>query len=314
MKKYLTIFDTNAYRNLTYGFTISDVQTIIKDIKRLENSNGYKAYSSPFVPVELGYHLCDHSDPGYEPCKVSLVANYLHTCQSGDRFRILAEKESLINAFLFDIKEQPHKLLIENIFKIAVDLINNNDFDASLSPICSILLESVEKAETEFLENVKTALKAIDAKYDGLYLFRNDKRGRKTALKKIKNLEYALPIASALVKQAHHSLNRTLIVEDLIPMSKEISRIFRAAISLYHELLYRLVMSGSFNLNSSRTNWGNWFWDIEHLFSINDSLIDGRIPIMVTGDIPMSNKLKEIYQNVRVYTLIEYKNEIGIST
>ncbi len=310
---YLIVFDTNAYRQLTYKKSIGETEELLNKIKKLEQNIGYRAYSSPFVPIELAYHLCDKKDPAFNSCRTALVANYLHTNQFNGSFRMLADKESLIAAYLFDVKQSPHLDLIRVIFKMAVDIINDNTFDPSINFICPKLIEVVEETEKIFLETVKVTLKIIDPEFDGTNLFKDNKNKRRKALRDLQKLKYVHIIAQNLVKKAHLSLNREIDQDELNHMSREIFRIFKAPIILYHRLLYKLVMSGSLNLHSKGGKWGNWYWDIEHNFSIANSFIDYRIPIMVTDDKQIVKNLKNVYKKARVYVLKDYLDVIGHS-
>ena len=311
MNEHMTIFDVNAYRQLTYGKDIDESISIMEKIKSLEDKKKLQAYCSPFVPVELAYHLCDSNDPAFANCKSALVANYIHTSPSSNSFRLLAEKESLVMAFLFNVRQHPHKNLIESIFKMATDLIDDHSNDPSNSSYCSLIESSVKMAEQDFIDNVLLALKEIDPNFDGIETFKNNKEGRKVALSSLENSGHALKIAFGLVLSAHRELEIDPNHEDIDRMTIDILRIFKAPIKFYHKLLYKLVMASKINMHSKGGKWGNWFWDIEHTFSVTNSLIDSRIPIMVSNDKQLYDNLLEVYDSDRVYKLDEYLEYIG---
>ena len=77
--KGVVVFDTNAYRVLTYGLTLKNARARAVQLRDLERGAGEMALESPLVVWELLTHLADSSDPAYANCLNALVALGEHT-------------------------------------------------------------------------------------------------------------------------------------------------------------------------------------------------------------------------------------------
>ena len=72
--KLAVIFDTNAYRKLTYEKSIIEAKEIIEKLRFDEKKNNVKAFAYPFVMLELANHLSDEADKSFENCLSAIVA------------------------------------------------------------------------------------------------------------------------------------------------------------------------------------------------------------------------------------------------
>jgi hypothetical protein len=77
--KGVVVFDTNAYRVLTYGLTLENARARAVQLRDLERPAGETALANPLVVWELLTHLAESSDPAYANCLNALVALGEHT-------------------------------------------------------------------------------------------------------------------------------------------------------------------------------------------------------------------------------------------
>ena len=75
----VAVFDTNAYRNFTWGLSLEEARARSIQLRELEQGIGEMAFASPLVVWELLAHLADPTDPGYTHCLHAVVALGEHT-------------------------------------------------------------------------------------------------------------------------------------------------------------------------------------------------------------------------------------------
>jgi hypothetical protein len=77
--RQIVIFDTNAYRELTFGLSLNDARNKSFQLRQLEVNSGHFALANPVVIWELVAHLADPTDPAYANCLSGMVALAEHT-------------------------------------------------------------------------------------------------------------------------------------------------------------------------------------------------------------------------------------------
>jgi hypothetical protein len=75
----VVIFDTNAYRVFTFGWSLNEARAKAINLRQVEDQFGYAALAHPTVVWELLTHLVDSSNPAYSHCLKALVALREHT-------------------------------------------------------------------------------------------------------------------------------------------------------------------------------------------------------------------------------------------
>jgi hypothetical protein len=117
----VSIFDTNAYREFTYGKSLSDARARILKLCQLEQNAATLTVANPFVIWELIGHLDDPCDPAYTHCLNALVALSDHTWRldpSGG-LRLVADAESTVCRELFHTLPPSAETNLQNLSLIA---------------------------------------------------------------------------------------------------------------------------------------------------------------------------------------------------
>lgn len=70
MKDITVVFDTNAYRYLTYKSANNNL--VISDFFEKEAVKNIDALANPFVMQELCAHLNNKNDPAYQNCREAI--------------------------------------------------------------------------------------------------------------------------------------------------------------------------------------------------------------------------------------------------
>ena len=118
----IIIFDTNAYRNLTYGLPLPEARAKALALRSLEQKAGVFALASPLVIWELVAHLADPSDPAYQHCLFALVALAEHTWspfRPNDGVCVFADSASVVCRELFRVVPSIGTENTQNLSKLA---------------------------------------------------------------------------------------------------------------------------------------------------------------------------------------------------
>ena len=148
------IFDTNAYRELTYDKTIDETILLIEAIRLKEVSKNMIAFASTIVWHELFSHLADPNDKAFDNCYRALIASYLHSnIENIGKRRIIADADSLLASSLFDYFDPRSESLILEFDKIIGEIYHNPNWqnDVKYSHYFSIIKTATDKDENNFL-------------------------------------------------------------------------------------------------------------------------------------------------------------------
>ena len=182
----VVIFDTNGYRNLTFGLTTDQSRKIARELADAELARGTKALVSPFVIWELVAHLADSNDPAYENCMNSLVALVEHTRLPADNLGGVcraADGETEICRQLFNqippIAEQNcanHCKLASYVRKESPTLTSSNSLTNFKE--YSAEMDKIEAAWHTRIEYLHKVLRTLDTSFNTPHARKNEMKKR----------------------------------------------------------------------------------------------------------------------------------------
>ncbi|RYX80066.1 hypothetical protein EON73_05785, partial [bacterium] len=120
MENVYVVFDTNAYRTLTYGLTEFEVKAKFKAIKEAESKKDIRPILSHVTGMELLAHLADLCDPGFGPCKIASIAAGYHCLTKENKLPYLAHPQILLQNLIFGDVDEP----TAKQFEVVIELIN----------------------------------------------------------------------------------------------------------------------------------------------------------------------------------------------
>lgn len=303
------ILDTNAYRGLTYGKTISDTIALMHEIRQKEIENNIIVFVSPIVWFELFVHLVNVNDAAFENCLNATIASYLHARLDEQSFdRILANPYTLLAKSLFDYNE-PNEQLI-GFGKLVGEIYNAPNLNTLTKHkhYLENIKAFVEKKETEFISTFKELANEYDSRFSTL-----DKDYKRELLTKHLNSEVVFN--SVAINEVVKALDTAgMKLSDLTEskLSKNVEFVkencpaaLQLAIGILNKFISNVDVSG---FDITKGNRENWVWDFQMLLYISKSSSN----ILVTDDKPMNDAAKEAGVKEKILKLQDYKILIGI--
>lgn len=160
--KINVIFDTSAYRNLTFNCTISEIEEKLRKIKMAEAKNGISVQLSIIVLTELLNHLSKNEQDLKERdnCLYGIIASILH---GRNQTRIKYEfnyRPSLNNIVLFDIFgiiDEKEKIYNDSVLKVCYDITTERLKGKTIEQILAVpvITKSIEINYNNCIENRK---------------------------------------------------------------------------------------------------------------------------------------------------------------
>jgi hypothetical protein len=313
MQNVNVIFDTNAYRNLTFGLTEQQTKNLFDKVRAKETSKNITSILSTVTLMELLTHLADKTDPGYHHCKIATIGAYHHV-QEENNFRLLPHPELLLEQMLFhrvDTQQQESNLTLGKVaFAIhqgpADDKIT--EFNTQIQGVKRI----VEQHEKDFVDDMLEAITQMDKDATNWKLFQNDQATKANFLKYLKTDSAVNILARAFVIRTINNLSvQTLAEQDFLNMAQEVGRVFQTALTLYIKVMERMTISGYDMTNIKKKRW-NTIWDIYLLFCISDENIGGKETVFITEENWLHEVCAEIGKPTKIMKLVDYKTFLGI--
>ncbi|MEI6088997.1 MAG: hypothetical protein WCR42_00945 [bacterium] len=313
MQNLNIIFDTNAYRNLTFGLTEQQTREIFDKVRSEESLRNITSILSTVTLMELMTHLADKADPSYHHCKIAAIGAYHHV-QEENNFRLLPHPELLLEQMLFqrvDTKQQESNLTLGRVaFAIHQGPADERilEYDTQIQGVKRI----VEQHEQDFVDDILTVITQMDKDATNWKLFQNDKTTKTNFLKYLKTDSAVNILAGAFVVRTINNLNvQTLAEHDFINMVLEVARVFKTALTLYIKVMQRMTISGYNMTNVKKRRW-NTIWDIYLLFCISDENIGGKETVFVTEEEWLHDVCAEIGRPNKIIKLADYKALLGV--
>ena len=316
--KFAVIFDTNAYRELTFGKDSSQINFKISELISNESKNGIQAFSNPFVMLELASHLADVNDKAYQNCKSSVIALTQHCAIQRDgkqMIAILADSESQLCKTLFDEYPLQHSDTTEKLAKI-YSYISHFQSESAIERIRGDLKEianNVEQTERQFIADMMSyVVLGFNQNTQDWAPLRQDKNVRNQVLTFLNSRASLQLLAKAKVIKAHLLLNKNIDNLQFDDMENYVLENFEAPLQLYNEIVRRIVMTGC---DLSKKKRSNWIWDIQIAFVVGSChRINDHLVRLVTGDGEIVEAANRVNCGNAVYSLQSYIDALKNNT
>ena len=284
MKNVSVIFDTNAYRDLCGTNPPLGGWNVATMVAR-ESSRGITSYANPYVIMELASHLWDAKRPAFAECRAGLTALYEHCRIDGsDEFRLFADSESQIAHMLFG-KEPSGSAETTQVLAKFTEMVANappGPLPSDMATDSKMLADRLDTRETAFIDDMKSVVMRLNPAASGWNPLATDPASRDALLKDVRSPKMLNGIALGHVLKARRQLGMPLNAPTLDIERDAVLKVGAASITLYREILVRLVSTGCDMTKKGRQNW---IWDMMITFAIGQDFGHPPMPlVLVTGD------------------------------
>ncbi len=317
--KRIIIFDTNAYRELTFGLSLNDARAKALQLRQLEQSVGTFVLANPIVIWELIGHLGATSDPAYRYCLNALVALAEHTWSPGDPNRgicLFSDAESTVCRELFHTVPPSAEANVQNLSKLAAYVKQQAPNLDSAAAINNLQVFSTElaKRETEWLIDMQTVLNDCDPKLAKAWVGGRDDREVRKKLRSFFGSQAFMNAWAAITVMRHANIiGAKLTPEELAEKAKVVRDVFPVPFHLMSRLLQKFPTPQPINLTSPKKKRGNFMWDAAICFSIGAfHEVDGAPMFLVTGDTDIKDAAIATNCSNCVISLTDYLQSAGL--
>lgn len=284
MQDVAVVFDTNAYRNLAGANPPAGGWTTAALVAR-ERQRGITSYVNPYVVMELASHLSDPTKPAFAECRTGLEALYEHCrVDGGDEFRLIADSESLIAHMLFGREPSGSADTTQALAKFTAMVANTPP--GPLPPLMAkdskTLADILHARETAFIADMKSVVNRLNPAASDWNPLGADPSSRDARLKDVRSPKMPWSIALGHVLKARTQLGMPTAAPTLEDETDAVLKAGSASITLYRDILERLVATGCDMTKKARQNW---IWDMQIAFAVGQDFGDPPKPlVLVTGD------------------------------
>lgn len=314
----IIVFDTNAYRVLTYGLSLEESRSKTLLLRQAEQKAGIFALANPFVIWELVGHLGDKSDPAYHYCLNALVSLGDHTwspfIEKGG-ICLFADAESTVCLELFGTVPPGAAINVENLSKLAAHVRKHAPDLSQPEAINNLKVFSDElaKKETDWLAEMQKVLNDCDPKLAQEWVGGNtDKDVRKKLRDYFVSQSFMDAWAAVTVIRHADMVGIKLTNKEIIEKSEVVKKVFPVPFHLMSALLNKFPSPRPMNLTSAKQKRQNFMWDAAICFSIGEfHEIDGAPMLLVTGDKAIKKASIDAQCSNLVVTLEDYLKNVG---
>ncbi len=308
------VFDTNAYRNLTFGLTSDDSRKTARVLADAELSCGTKALVNPFIIWELVSHLADSNDPAYENCMNSVVALVEHTRRPGDDLGgvcRIADGETEICRQLFKRVPPLAEQNCANLSKLASYIWNDAPdlSDSNAQTNFKVFGAEMDKKEAAWLDHVE-ALLTLFRSLDSGFTTHESKKEMKRRREHINSRDFLRQIALGKAISCARLFGLVLSEDDLKTAGDRMEHIFPTSLNLMQKTIAGWFDAPDINLRSPKKKRGNFIWDTALCYGIGaDHFVGETVMLFVTDDDAIYNGAVEVGCGDRVMKFQDYLKE-----
>lgn len=307
------IFDTNAYRILTYGKPIQQCNEEIEIIKDKELAVGNQSFLSPVVLIELGAHLADVNDKAYENCLASYITCYNHCKErESDNFRLLADGDSQLAKYLFNYTNTRvlDKWTAYGQFAYRM---SKDSSDTAVDGYRRYFMEMrayVDMIEMQFIADINQHIVNEIQQLKESGNADDAKQRQKQMSKELKTTTPLDYFALAQVVKAADIAGANLDQYDIFDLTEAVKKIFPAPLYLYRNIISKLI-DPKFKLQSKKKKRWNWIWDLQILFAISSATMAAKKTLLISGDKDVTRAAKDSDLAGMIVKLPDYLDSIG---
>lgn len=312
----IVVFDTNAYRNLTFGLSTDSSRKKARKLADTELSRGTKALANPFIIWELVSHLADPTDPAFENCMNSLVALVEHTRKPDDDLGgvcRIADGETEICRQLFNRIPSIAEQNCANLSKLASYVWSNAPSlaDSNAQTNFKVFGAEMDKKEAAWLDHVEallTAFRSLDSSFSTAESKKNEIKKRR---EHINGPAFLRQTALGKAISCASLFDFVLSEDELKEAGDRMERIFPTSLKLMQKTLAGWFDAPDMNLRSPKKKRGNFVWDTALCYGIGADHSVGEAKILfVTDDEAVLNGAGEAGCGDRVMKFQDYLMEI----
>lgn len=286
----IVIFDTNAYRNLTFGLSAEQAKAIARQLADAELAAGIKALVNPFVIWELVAHLADSNDPAYIYCMNAVVSLVEHTRLLSDTeggVCRIADGETEICRQLFrrlppNAEENSANLskLASYVWKAAPTISDSNAKVNFLS-----FRDALEDKESKWLDHIEAVLAKLRS-IDGLEVgtpeaARNQLRKRREYLS---SKDFTRDCALGKIASLASLLGVSLTPDEAVTKAEQMETIFSTSLELMQRTVATWFDAPGINLRNAKRRRANFIWDTALCFGIGIHHTVGKAKLLLVTD------------------------------
>ena len=308
------VFDSNAYRGLVEGLSLEDVKRLASTIRIAESGVGIDTYAHAFVACELLAHLADPADRAFDRCRKAISALWIHCLNPAtSSLRFVPDPETQFSKEFFDYEDPRKGPLYAHIIGLCAFVHNADEADdlsSKRSELEGISL-AVQQTEDNFLSDVWTHV--IQANAPGATswkIFETDRESRQSILTFLRSTAGLTAIAVSNVRKFALIAGETPSIEDILAKANWLREHYPTSLSLYRDIVTRIVTSGC---DLSSKNRVNWIWDMQIGFFLSPhAAVGDKYFGLVTDDGDIIDAAEEAGASGFVSRLSEYRTRLGL--
>lgn len=316
----IAIFDTNAYRELTFGLSLDAVRNKTHELCRLEVAAGWSILAHPIVVWEMVAHLEDTADKAYDHCLKALVALGEHTAsrerQDGS-INLIADALSTVCRELFGKLPSGYEQGLQNLGSFVTYVVRNapsitnpvaRENIARLSRGMAVKEESWVKGMESVLDHFSP--EAAKAVFGG--------RSDQAALKKARHFFGSEDFMKAwstylVISNAAEVGVLNLSSTDIQEKAQVVRKLFPVPFHLMSALLQKLATAQPPILANAKKKRWNFVWDSMISFTLGPGTIGGAPVFLVTGDGDIVDAARVAGFQNQVLFLNDYLRGVGMT-
>jgi hypothetical protein len=320
--KKVVIFDTNAYRSLTFGLSLEESRAKAISLRANEKHVGCSVLAHPIVIWELLSHLVDSADPGYPHCMHALVALGEHASSRNRQdggIDIIADALSTVCRELFGRLPPGYEQGLQNLGSLVTYITKNapNISDAIARQNIQKLGLGMEAKEKEWVNGMQSILSHFSPEVIKQVL----ELGSATdsdALQKVRTYFASEDFfkswsAYVVISNALDVGIANLTPAEIDAKANIVRQLFPVPFKLMSTVLQKLAQPSPANVASGRAKRWNFVWDSMISFSIGPGTINDSPVYFITGDREIIHAAQAAGHAERVLTLDDYLKSIGMT-
>jgi hypothetical protein len=312
----VAIFDNNVYRDLTTGLNSTIVDKPIRALIAAERQQRIRGLMHPVVAMELAARLAEHEPSTQARVRAALTAMALHCsiARNGhNAIGFVADPDSSIARHLFGHELDNNRRVSQMLAKLCVHVAARRDkpLEPTVEAFAEEIARHVAATEASFVDDM---LAYVAKPFNHAIATWDDVVARpelaKPALAFLRSSESREIFARTYVAKVAAQANALPPATGTGSAVDWFVNSFGLGISLYNEIVSRILLSGC---RLSKRNRENWFWDLHLALSAGAThSVLGRAVVLVTSDRDVCDAAKAIGASHTVLSLPEYRLRLGI--
>ena len=312
----IVVFDNNVYRDLTTGMAPAEVDGAVQILTDAERRNRIQALAQPIILMELAARLSDRHPETQRRVRSALTAAALHTrfeVQGQPAVGAMPDPETIISMAVFQDAPLNNRQISELLTSLCrhVESVRAGRLNRRARRLVKFLSKHVRTTEAAFVEDLfEYVVKPFNPALNSWEELEKRPDLAAPALKFLRGPDSRVQFARMQVLRAADNLDRTISPEELDLKANDLVQHLGVAISLYNEIVQRVIVQGC---RLTRKNRENWVWDLHLALCVGAShSIAGRQVLLITtdGDILAAAEAAQCRDLVRSFA--EYKQALGV--